>query len=389
MKAVNRILALILAAGSAAAIAGCSSSSTSNEVTTQANWNIITSDSAESNYIEYWHSHSEFATYAISFEEGTNNTYSVSYNTEKAVYTTEFYIDKGAYDWSDESLPDSVKLTAEESEKLNDVVYVYETTLSISGTYTLDSNGETYDFEDSTYTVCKFRLSKNGLTPVYSCQKVKNTAPANLNASSAEEMFVTLNSEYETFYNKDCTSAVLKSTDNSDGTTVDLTSKQGYSVLDNSQIAVAARTFGQSGTSVFNVLVPQNEAVQTCTLTADSAYELCNETDASIITASESGTVISALENVTDENDNAVDNYIIFDGTPSDSESDEIFMRFTPVTLSISAELTGSSPTYCYATVENADLNATRAVLLKMQTPLSFGLGTLNYTLSKLQVKNI
>jgi len=377
-----------LAAGGAAAIAGCSSSSSSAELSTLANWNIITSDAAESNYISYWQSHKEAASYKVTFEEGSNSAYTLSYNTDSAEYTTEFYIDKEAYNWADENIPSSVRLTEEESQAQNDIVYVYETTLKISGTYTLKSDGSTYSFKDSTQTVCKFRLSQNGLTPVYSYQMVQNTAPKGLNASATTDMYVTLNYEYETFYNKDCTSACIKATNNAENnaenkteeTTVDLTSKAGYSVLDNSQIAVAARTFGQSGSSVFNVLVPQNAAVQTCTLTAGDAAELDKEANSGII---------SAMENVTDENGSPVDNYIIFDGTQTDGETADLTIRYTPVTLTISAELTGASPTYWYATVENADLNATRAVLLKMSTDISFGLGTLNYSLSKLQVENI
>lgn len=382
MKASFKVLAIVLAlGGTAAAFSGCSSSTTSAKTDTTANWNITTSDSVEDNALEYWRAHKEVATYSVSHSGSSNTTYSVEYNVDDAVYKTEFYLTD--YDWSATSVPESYRLTDTEDD-----VYVSSTYYTISGTYKVGD--ETKTFSDSTQTVCYFRLSGENLLPVYSKQTIVNTAPATLTASGIDSVYVELNAVYETYYNRAGTEAYITITDNSDNSTRNITlsteSGNGYSIFDNSQLKAALRAFDLSDTSTFDVLTPQNESVQTCKATVGTTAALDSTDDKQII---------DALANVTDGDGNAVNNYIIFDGALSDEEKAEDstatdrLIRYTPVTLSITADLKGASPTYYYAAVENADLNAARSVLLKMETPISYGLGTLTYSLKSLQIIDI
>ncbi|MGN0808011.1 MAG: hypothetical protein ACI4MN_06175 [Candidatus Coproplasma sp.] len=382
MKNVKRILATVLIAGSVLTVAGCSSGTTYTSNATSARWNVSTSAASEKNNIEFWRTHKEVASYSVDFTTGSNGSYKVEYYTADAStnYTTSFYMDKEDYDWSSASLPDSVKITPKDNEvATKDPVYVYETTLTLTGRYVLASDtSQTVEFTDSVTTICKFRLAGENLKPVYSKQVIKNTAPASLAATNKDSMCVTTDAVYETYYNRACSKAVVSVDDKTeaDKDSTKTVTLEGLT-FDNSQLALAFRAFDLSGNKTFNVCSPQNGSSQGVTATCSSAAEL-NATD--------NASIIEALENVTDENGDPVDDYIFFDGTPSDPEKPEKQIRFHNVSLGISADMKGSTAVYSYAAVENTDLNTTRAVLLKMNTPISFYMGTLSYTLSGLSL---
>ncbi len=374
MKAFTKILAVVIAAGAAATFAGCGSSSANSRVATGANWNVRTQNSVERNSIDYWRTHKEVAEYEISFTEGLNPSYSVSYDTASAKYTTEFYIDKTDYDWTDTDIPEEYR---RENEK--EPVYVYSTTLEISGKFILSGQGGgEKEFSDSIVTVCKYRLSGKNLQPVYSLQKEKSCAPNTLNATTVESMYVESDVVFETFYNYDCTEALVKTTNNiksseSGEKKISLGTKQGYSVFDNSQLTAALRAFSLSaGTKTFNVCVPQNGGAQVCYATAISPIELNGEDETQ-------AKIIKALKN-------APKDYIFFDGTPANDEETEKNIRYTPVTISINADLKGSASLMWYAALENINANSTRCVLLKRDNALPFGLGITSYYLKTLNV---
>lgn len=365
-----------MAAGGAIAVAGCSGSTTNTSTATMANWNVATSAAVEKNYVAYWRTHKENAVYEISFKEGGNSSYSVSYDTAAAMYATCFYMDKEDYDWSADSLPEGIKITGENATATADCVYVYETELSIKGYYRLGSDSSaTVEFEDSIKTTCKYRLAGESLKPVYSKHTIKSTAPATLTPATVTGMSVSTDAVYETYYNRDCTSAVIRTTDNSNGgnSGEKSVSLDGLT-FDNFQLEAALRAFTLSGTKTFSVCVPQDGNARSCTATCADSAELSSETD---------GAIISALENVKDNNGYPVDDYIFFDG------DDVKRIRYNAVSLAVNADMSGSSPVYWYAALENPDANATRCVLLKKSVPLSFGLGTLTYSLKELRLCNI
>lgn len=387
MKVATKILAITLAIGSFAALTGCSTKKTAARTTTTANWNINTSVGVEKDAetVNFWRTHKEVAAYKIDFTEGANETYSVTYDKENSSYTTEFYMEE--FDWKTDTC-DEYKATDEGDVK--ELVYVFETTLNLKGTYTFKQTKEEKSFTDMVTTVCKYRLAGENLQPVYSYQTVYNLAPANLNPATADDMCVLMNTDYTTYYNRNCTQAYIQTATNPDTpeeiTTekkVGLTTDKGYSVFDNSQLIAAARSFTKSGAHIINVCSPQNGAAQICNAVCSATAELNSETDASII---------NAMKNVTDGNGNPVNDYVFFDGSQEGTDENgaplpDKNIRYNTVTFSISAELKGASPVYWYSTVENPDLNATRSVLLKMQTPVSFNLGTLTYALNNLSVE--
>lgn len=371
-----------MAAGGAIAVAGCSGGSTNTSTATMANWNVATSATVEKNYVDYWRTHKEKAVYKISFKEGGNASYSVSYNTGAATYTTSFYMDKEDYDWTADSLPEGVKITEENATAPADCVYVYETELSLNGYYKLGADGSaTVEFEDSIKTICKYRLAGESLKPVYSMHTIKSTAPATLNAATVNGMCVKTDAVYETYYNRDCNKAVIKITDNLHG---ENSGEKSVSLdgltFDNFQLEAALRAFTLSGTKTFSVCSPQDGVARSCTAVCTDSAELNSETD---------GTIISALKNVKDNDGYSVSDYIFFDGTSTDADVGDKQIRYNAVSLAVNADMRGSSPVYWYAALENADANATRCVLLKKSVPLSFGLGTLTYSLAELYLDNI
>ncbi len=380
MKAFGKCLATVMVASSLIAVAGCSGGSSSPKVATTANWNVRTSTSVEKNSFDFWQKNKEVAEYALTFTDGSNSSYKVNYNLESAVYKTEFYM-LPAYDWAADT---TEEYRTENSEK--EALYVYKTQLNISGVYQLKPDGDKKEFTDAIETECYFRPAGQNLQPVYSYQSVKNTAPSSLSAGNINGVYVRINAEYETFYNKACTQATVYETvyENEDRTDdgktkvtkLGLSGNSGYSNFDNSQLRAAIRAFTMSGGAnrTFNVVTPQNGAVQSVSAGIANPMEL-NTEDA------EQLKIIEALND-------APDSYIFFDGTVEDKKEDEKdrVYRYNAIRLSINASLQGTAPTMWYSTVENNDINGTRCVLLKMSTPLSFGLGTLNYSLKSLNV---
>lgn len=373
MKAFSKIIAVAIAAAGVATVAGCAGSTPSAKTVTNANWNVRTSTSVEKNFTERWLSHREVAVYSISLAKGNNGTYSVAYD-EGGYYKTEFGM--AYFDWGDvEGLPEGYA----PAEITSEIAYVYKTEMKLSGTYTLTKSGEKVNFEDSVESVCYYRLACDNLQPIYSYQVIKNTAPNALNAATVESMYIKTDDVYTTFYNANCTKATIVhkdnlKTDDAAMTEVRLTSKEGYSLFDNSQLRAAVRAFNISGiaTHIFNVLVPQNGGIQACAVTSTTPAELDSENEAHKL-------IIDAL-------DNCDDDYIFFDKGEGDKQRN---YRYNAVTMGlyVDSAMTGSSPTFWYSTVENSEINYTRCVLLRMSTPLSFGLGTLNYTLSSLNLQ--
>lgn len=386
MKAFFKGVAVVLATASFVTVAGCARAKTDNRISTTANWNTRISTSVENSYADYWKSNAEVAKYSVTFNKGTNGTYSVDYDTENAEYSTKFYMQSG-YDWSSADIPEGYRLaTGDDSTKsVTEDVYVYETTLTVSGSYKITSTGEEKKFDDSTVTVCKFRTAGDNLQPVYSKQIIKNTAPNSLGSGNMNLVCVQTDAVYETFYNHDCTEATVCYTDNTQtgdavGTaisTVNLKDKSRYSLFDNSQLRLALRSIMVTETSnrTFKVLAPQNGNVTTCTATCRSAVELnkTNEAQRKIIEA------LDACQ---------PDDYIFFDGTPTD-DGKSMTYRYNSIELNISTNMQGTTPVCWYTTIENADINSTRSVLIRLTTPLAFNLGTLVYDLKSLALESV
>ncbi len=381
MKAFTKFLAVAIASVGVLSVAGCAGSTPNYKTATSANWNARTSTSVEKSFSERWLNNKEVAEYSISFTKGVNTTYSVDYDAANGKYSTAFYMKE--YDWSAVQSNNQLEGYAPE-ENVKELVYVYETNLEISGEYVHTASGDKKQFDDVVKTICYYRLAGDNLQPVYSKQEMKDAAPNTLSADNIQTAYIEVNSVYETFYNYSCTKAKVFHTNLKEATDfigtaiseVSVTDKTGYSVFDNSQLRAAVRAFTLSGgsTYTFNVFVPQNNVLQTCTATCSVPVMLNKEIE-------EQQTIITALEN-------APEDYIFFDSTTAEDE-EEINYRFNAVSMAISADMGGSTPTLWYSTVENSDVNSTKCVLLRMTTPISFGLGTLNYALKSLKFEKI
>lgn len=386
MKKFTKIFALCVSVAALSALAGCNKNTASSKTATSANWNVRTSSAVEYDSVDFWRNNKEVATYSVSFTKGSNTTYSVAYTPETAggdenktyktdgVYTTAFYIDKTDYDWTSESIPEKLR---EEDEKTS-IVYVFETSFTVSGKYVLSNGTEGDPFTDQITSICKFRLAGENLKPVYSRQVIKNVAARNLTASSLEQACVTLDAEYETFYNYKCNKAVTITTDHTDDDKVsEKTYSVGgsYSVFDNSQLRIAARAMALSSTStkVFNVAVPQSGVTQSCSAAVSGSVQLSSEDE-------DGAQIIGALD--------GAEGYVFFKDN-SDDENKPRNYRFNAVNFTINGKMTGTSVTNWYSSMENADINYTRCVMIKSVSPLSFGMGTLTYVLNGLTVETI
>lgn len=381
MRNLTKIIAASVAAFALVSVAGCSGGSSATTVATSANWNVRTSTVVENNEFDFWRSHKEVAAYSISFNEGTNSSYSVEYDTTNATYTTQFYMAAENYDWTSTEIPEDFRLTASEDTVTEEPVYVYETEMYISGVYKAE-DGTKSEFDDEISSICMYRTAGNNLQPVYSKQIVKNTTPAALSAGTVEGAFIKVDAEYETYYNYDCTAAYVKTLDNSTNNeedkntekTINLKDKRKYSTFDNSQLRAAIRAFTmtESATRTFNVVLPQDGSVQTVTASIAAPAELNPDADGE-------KQIIDALDAC------QPDDYIFFDR--KQGTDNELNYRYNALQLAISANLQGATPTLWYTTVENQDVNTTRSVLIRMSTPVAFGMGTLVYELKSLNLE--
>lgn len=374
MKAFTKFIAVAVATVGILSVAGCGKKTPDNRTVTSANWNVRTSASTENNFTQSWTSKKEVATYNIKFNKGINSTYSVEYN-DGGVFTTEFYMT--TYDWNDGNIPEGYA----PADKTAETVYVYKTSLNISGKYVYAGNGAEKPFEDKVETVCYYRLAGENLQPVYSEQTIQDTAPNSLNAADISNAYIEVDGVYKTYYNGDCTKATVIHKDNKSGEPqptvkeVNFKNKKNYSVFDNSQLRAAVRAFNitEGASHTFNVFTPQNGTLQMsgASCSAPTMLDLTNEEQKGIAGALDKSTA----------------GYIFFNG--ENSEDENRTYRYNSVTLSLNEKMAGSVPTYWYATVENKDVNYSKAVLLRMATPVSFGLGTLIYTLSDLKLEDV
>ena len=373
MNKFTKICAVALAAFCAVGAAGCSSSSGSSSSLTS-KWYVRTNytgiQPSVAEYGEY-----EKLTYDISFQEdsGTNATYSVSYNSGHTM-TKEFFACE--FDWSGSTTPDgylggSFYIPEEyrsDSTDSTETVYCYTYSFEISGTYTY-ATGATADFTDKIESVCYFRSARNNLQPVYSYQYVNSTSPANYSPASPDDMYQEVEYEYYVSYNKDCTEATTYYTQPAMSSvtpaTIDL-SGAGNLLFDNGSVYMVMRAMNitSSLSMDIDILIP-----------AENGYSTYNVTGADGVTL-EDDTIRSALVDA---------GYVtsLIDAKVIESEDD---ITYSAATLSYTGDLSGTSQTIWYATLsDDTDRNYCRSTMLKIELPLSFGLGTLEFTLSDIE----
>lgn len=351
MKKFTRIIALALAVGGVATLSACGT--VKNATSTTPNWDIRIVSRNDLTDNSVWLTGAEVATYAVAFSHSSNTSYQFEY--DPGTYTTKFYAEE--YDWADNAFGGDKK----------ELVYVYETQLSLSGRVRLGT--EVKEFDNSVTTVAKFRSADRNLTPVYSRQEIDNTAPKALAAENIGNAYITLKATYETHFDGECTRAKIVTTDEN-GTnerTVEVPAE--YSVFDCAQLGAAFRAFSFGGSHSFGIFNPIDGATDGYVATFASAVTLDNESETQIASA-----VNAACES----------GYLL----AGKNEDGNVNVSYQAMQLSKNAALNGQSYIYWYASIANSAMNTTRAVMLRYIEPISFGHGTLTYTLSSLTFEN-
>ena len=371
MKNVVKIFALTVCAASAFALSACGGcgGTTNYKTATMPNWQIRNSAADELMADSYLYAGKEVATYSVAWSGGSNSTFSMNYDGESSHFTTTFYAT--TYNWNVADIPEDMR------EEATDFVYAYETELVLNGSVTVGD--ATHEFTNEVTTKSYFRSAANGLLPVYSRQDIQSTSPNTLQPGSLESAYVEMTGVYETFYTRDGTSAYTKyssairypGSESPSETTGVYNPGVGseYSAFDASYLAVALRSMSQGGTHLFDLYAPVNgaSARYQASWGGSSAVDSGNENYAGIL---------SALNAATDSG------YLL---TGTNDEGARVF-SWTPVTVSLVSDMAGPSNTYFYTSVTNADLNAGRAVLMRIEEVVPFSLGTIIYNLSSLEL---
>lgn len=367
MKRFLKITAAVAAAGLSLTLAGCGGcmgySSNTNATVTSSNWYTGTSyKGIQPSFVD---EHPEYKPekifYEVSFDNSSakNSSYSVEYSGGE--FVTEFYATH--YDWNEKSL-DAYK--SENSE----LVYCYKTQLNISVTYTLKDGTRSEEFNDIVLSECYFRAAGKSLQPVYSKQTIKSTSPNKNKAKKLEDAYKSIDVIYENYYSPDCSevTCVTNEADKEQTSKTYSFKKVKNTLFDNASLYITLRSMKTSAAQQISLFSAAAGGVSTYTVTPSNAE----------LESGERKTISAALA--------GKELYTI---RTADSESNPIEdpgIKTRAMTINYAGgTLAGTTQTVWYAAVENPDNNTARATMLKISTPLSYNLGTLNYTLKEVE----
>ena len=227
---------------------------------------------------------------------------------------------------------------------LNECVYRYETSLNIDVTYTVGEKSVTKN--DSILSWVEFKKTAK-LQPIKSHKEIACHSPAN-GGSTIETCFVASDYTVETTYNENGLGGKSVIVDNATKASQEstFTVEDKYTCLDNEQLLFALRGLTQSTiTASLSVYAPFSGVVQSIDLTYSSLKK--------------------GTEFVFQKGESQVKQAI----------------NYYPVSMKINAQLPGATQTVWIAETTNAQSNTFRNVILQLETPLSYNLGTLIYKL--------
>ena len=361
-----KIIAVTLAVGMAATIAGCGGCSscascnrnaTSNTLT-RSNWFTGTSyNGIQPSFVE---GHEKFSkeqiTYDVTYDNKDANNAFVELEYSNGKYTTEFYAKK--YDWGNVAIPVGY---APENPK-DETVYYYRTELTISVKYTMKTGDKaSKEFDDHVVTESYFRAAGKALQPVYSRQEIKSTSPASYQPATLEEAYKEIDVVYENFYNYSFTRVTSVTTENgqSEKKEIEDLHKLDHTLFDNSSLYIVVRSMKLS-----------SNLSETVSLFSAAAGGI----DKYAIIGSDAP--LSEDESVLQSYTSKLSAKGLFEGDGN--------VKTTAVNIGYAGgDLHGTSQTVWYASITDDDYNVSRATMLKLSVPISFSLGTLNYTLSE------
>ncbi len=271
--------------------------------------------------------------------EGTNETltYSVSMKEESSSNTSYsiFYTD-GSY---------TTTLTAETKD--GELVYSYQTKLTISVQYTYESE-VSEKFKDVVTSKVLFKNTKSGLQPLRSEKNVESHSPTQ-SSSSLLGCYTYYKYSFVIDYENNCTSGKTTFTDLSKEEPVekkrDFSIGDKYTYIDNEELLFAFR----------GVSLASAQQVQTYNASTKSVQPV----------------KLSPSSSETEE----------FNFVMNGKEGKKA-IEYYPVSISIVDEYPGATQTAWYAKPsDKSSSNTYRNVLLRLETPIFYNLGTLVYEL--------
>lgn len=237
------------------------------------------------------------------------------------------------------------------AEENGEFVYTYTTNLSIVAQYSLGT--ATAEFTDTVTSEVKFKAANYGLQPISSKKEFLSHSPESSTSSTLENCYRFYHFTVETNYTSDCTegkSVIVNYPVEGDPVQKETSfeiDQDKYTYLDNEQLLAALRCIRNTTTSAkVNVYSPLIDATQKVSLTfaADASQEF---------TLSKNG-----------------------------AEAKKETLTYRPVSVVLDERNPGATQTAWIAKYEDVNgYNKHRNVLLYLETPLSYGLGTLKYTL--------
>ena len=232
--------------------------------------------------------------------------------------------------------------------------YQYETSLTIDATFTLGETSETKT-DVMTSTVI-FKNSGSSLQPISSLKTMTCHSPTNLeNAGKLEDCYLAYNYKIETSYESNLSKGKtvitnLAAMENNVSTREFDIEDDKYTYLDNEQLLLALRGVSPSLNSapVFLVYAPFTAAVQSIKATFNTT------TSATSFTFNKNGQAYTGD------------------------------ISYREVNVSIDSKTPGATQTLWIADkATDPQSNQNRNIILKMETPISYNLGTLTYELTE------
>lgn len=292
---------------------------------------------------EYWYKNSsvraevgaeEILSYDVSFTPGSgiSKNYELAYSNGE--YSTSF------------------KLVEENGKKF----YRLSSTLTIDVTYTFGGNDVT--FTDTTSSLVEFEAN-TAFTPIKSEKHVVSHSPRKTNDSTE------LSGCYDVFdysatvvYNgASGTSTVVNNTNNATkSNSFELDDADDYTYIDNEQLYFALRALQPTArASTLLVYAPFSKVAQQISATFGS--KVSNE----------------KFKFVKNSETMPTDGYAV---------------EYVPITIALAEKNPGSPQLIKVATTNDADRNTNRNLILEIQTPLAYNLGTLTYKLKSAKFFN-
>ena len=287
------------------------------------NQKVVFSSNWQSDNIVSINDLTETLEYEITFEKATSIDYQIDYTNGK--YTTLL-----------------------KTEQLGErTIYSYETTLTIDVTY--EYQEESVSFSDRVYSLVKFEKADKSLRPISSHKEVFSHSPEK-SPQSLESCYRLLDYVVDVTYNENysgaSTLALKDGAETKDYQNSFQMDTEKFTCLDNEQLLFALRGVNPSLSSSlkFNVYNPAVEMTQSVSATF----------------ASETAADFTFARN---------------------GETKQRTISYFPVSVVLNEKNSGATQKVWIAKNTNIQNNTYRNVILKMEMPVYYSLGTLVYTL--------